>query len=57
MTDFDKMALAFTTRVRRAAEWEHAYFGAAYATRIRAAIKELKEAIEEAERNPEIADH
>jgi len=54
MTDFDNMANKFTARVRLASEWKHVYFGAAYATRIRSAIAELKSAIAEAEAHPEI---
>ena len=54
MTDFDKMAERFTARVRYAGNWRDNYFGAAYATRIKQAIQELREAIAEAERNEEI---
>jgi hypothetical protein len=53
--DFDRMASRFTAHVKRAAEWKHTYFGAAYSTRIREAILELKIAIDEAEKHPEIA--
>lgn len=56
MTDFDRMAERFTARVREAANWKHNYVGAAYATRIKAAIANLRGAIAEAERNPEIAE-
>jgi hypothetical protein len=51
---FDKMAAAFTARVRFAAAWAASYPGAAYATRIRAAIADLRTAIAEAEKSPEI---
>lgn len=52
--DFDTMTELFTTRVRHAAEWKHGYFGAAYSSRIRQAVAELKRAIEIAEAHPEI---
>lgn len=55
MNEFDQMAERFTARVREAADWEHNYVGVAYATRIKAAIANLRDAIAEAERNPEIA--
>lgn len=55
MTDFDKMADQFTMRLMRAGLWKHNYRGAVYSTRIKAAIRELKEAIAEAEQHPEIA--
>jgi hypothetical protein len=48
------MARKFTARVTTAAEWKHSYFGAAYSSRIKAAIAELREAIAEAEAHPEI---
>lgn len=51
---FDEMAQEFTARVSEAANWKHSYLGAAYATRIQAAIKNLRQAIEMAERHPEI---
>jgi hypothetical protein len=54
MTDFDRMAERFTARLREAVDWKHNYVGAAYATRIRAAIDNLRDAIAEAERHPEI---
>jgi hypothetical protein len=52
--DFDDMATRFTKRVRVAADWKQNYFGAAYATRIKQAIADLKLAIAEAEKHPEI---
>lgn len=54
MPNFDEMTVIFTARVTRAANWKHTYFGAAYSTRIKQAIAELKEAIAEAEQNEEI---
>lgn len=53
-TDFDKMAARFTNRIRANVDWKHNYFGAAYATRIRSAIKDLKDTIREAEAHHEI---
>ena len=53
--DFDAVCARFTQRVAKAANWKHAYFGAAYSTRINAAIFDLKVAIAEAERHPELA--
>ena len=47
--NFDRVCKQFTFRVERAADWRNTYFGAAYSTRMKAAIKELKEAIAEAE--------
>lgn len=52
--DFDAMTEAFTVGVRRALHWREAYFGAAYATRVKAAIADLKATIAEAEAHPEI---
>jgi hypothetical protein len=52
--NFDRVAAQFTFRVERAAAWKHSYFGAAYATRLKAAIRELREAIEEAEKCVEL---
>jgi hypothetical protein len=49
MSDFDIAAYEFTRHLQRAADWQDAYFGAAYATRIRQAIKEAREACEEME--------
>lgn len=51
---FDEMAADFTTVVRNASYWKDNYFGAAYSTRIRTAIRELKRAIAIAEAHPEI---
>lgn len=53
--DFDAMCNQFDARVHRASCWRSTYFGAAYSTRIKQAIQELKDAIAEAERHPEIA--
>lgn len=39
----------FTDRVRIALYWKNNYFGAAYSTRLKAAIKDLKAAVAEAE--------
>ena len=54
VVDFDEMTQKFTARVRMASDWKHVYFGAAYATRVRSAIADLKLAIAEAEAHPEI---
>jgi hypothetical protein len=54
MTDFDQMTARFTSACRVAELWKHNYFGAAYATRIRAAIADLKAEIAIAEAHPEI---
>ncbi len=51
---FDSMTARFTRACLRASDWKHHYFGAAYATRIRTAIAELKEEIKIAEEDPEI---
>jgi len=53
-TEFDVMMQRFTSRVRFAADWKDNYFGAAYSTRIKQAISDLKSAIAEAELNREI---
>lgn len=53
-TDFDDMAARFTHRIQANVGWRENYFGAAYATRIRSAIKDLKDTIREAEAHPEI---
>ncbi len=52
--NFDRVCSKFTFRVERAADWKNSYFGAAYSTRLKAAIEELKEAIEEAEQCVEL---
>jgi hypothetical protein len=52
--DFYSVTKNFTFRVKRAADWRNTYFGAAYSTRVKAAIKELKEAIEDAEKCVEL---
>ena len=49
---FDEMAAEFTARVREAADWEHSYVGAAHSTRIRAAIENLRFAIDKVEHHP-----
>lgn len=54
VSDFDKMAFEFTTRVRSAADWMTFYFGPDRATRIKSAIRTMRGAIEEAEKHPEI---
>lgn len=56
MTEFDAMAQQFTLRVAFAAGWRENYFGAANATRLREAIRELKSAIKDAEQHPEIGE-
>lgn len=53
-TDFDKMAHMFTIRMQAVANWKQTYFGAAYRTRIKSAIREARQAIAEAEAHPEI---
>jgi hypothetical protein len=54
MNTFDDMTDRFGAACRRAAGFRDNYFGAAYATRVRAAIADLKAAIAEAEAHPEI---
>ena len=54
MNDFDAMTERFTTGVRRALHWRDVYFGAAYSTRVRQAIADLKATIAEAEAHCEI---
>lgn len=51
---FDETCEAFTRACVQASDWKQNQFGAAYATRIRKAIAELKTAIAEAEQHPEI---
>lgn len=51
---FDRMALRFTDALYRAAVWKELFVGAAYRTRIKSAIKYLREEIAEAEKHPEI---
>lgn len=53
-SDFDAMGRYFSEELRAIAEWKHAYFGAAYSTRIRAAIAHLRQLIAEIESHPEI---
>jgi hypothetical protein len=52
--DFDAMCDLFTGHASVVANWKHSYFGAAYSTRLKAAIAEMKYAIAEAEKHPEI---
>lgn len=52
--NFDAMAARFTASLRFVADWKHNYLGAAYSTRIKAAIAFLKQEIAEIERHPEI---
>lgn len=54
MSDFDVMCDLFTSYARAVANWQQNYFGAAYSTRLRAAIADMKFAIAEAEKHPEI---
>ena len=54
MSDFDRMTEQFTRACLAAADWKHRQFGAAYATRIRAAIADLKAGIAIVEAHPEI---
>lgn len=56
LTTFDKACDDFTRACQHAAQWKHAYFGAAYATRVKAAVADLKLAIAVAETHPELAD-
>jgi hypothetical protein len=46
---FDKHAKEFTEIVMRAAAWKEVYYGAAYSTRIKQAVEDLKKAITLAE--------
>lgn len=39
---FDKTSAEFTTAIAYAADWKHNYFGAAYSTRLRQAIGDLR---------------
>ena len=55
MNEFDDMAREFTVACQKAAAWKDIYFGAAYSTRIRAAIDDLEKAIAQARQHPEIA--
>jgi hypothetical protein len=52
--DFDATCDLFTAYASTAANWKDAYLGAAYSTRIKAAIADMKFAISEAEKHPEI---
>lgn len=47
VTPFDQMAASFTADCERAANWKQNYFGAAYSTRIKAAIIELERGLME----------
>jgi hypothetical protein len=51
---FDDVTERFSLRVVRAASWKQNYFGS-HKDRLLRAIKELKEAIAEAEAHPELA--
>lgn len=55
MSDFDQMAYEFTLACFLASKWKEVYPGAAYSTRIAAAIATLEVAIERAKENPNIA--
>lgn len=46
-SDFDIAADKFTGLLMFAANWKHNYFGAAYSTRLRQAIKDVREACDE----------
>lgn len=54
MTEFDKMGEELSIRLRFAADWKNNYYGAAYATRIQAAIADVRLALAAAEAHPEI---
>lgn len=45
--DFGESADRFSRACKRAADWKHQYFGAAYSTRITQAIADLEHAIRE----------
>lgn len=49
MTRFDMMARRFDDRVLFASRWRANYYGAAHVTRLRQAIKELRETCAEIE--------
>lgn len=51
---FDKMTQAFSDAMWRAQHWRDEYSGAAYSTRIKAAIGDARAACDEAEKHPEI---
>ena len=51
---FDAMCDLFTSYARTVANWQQYYYGAAYSTRLKAAIADMKFAIAEAEKHPEI---
>lgn len=53
--DFDATCDLFTSYASTCAGWKNNYSGAAYATRLKAAIADMKFAIAEAEKHPEIA--
>lgn len=48
--NFDKRAERFSKKLRAAADWKVAFYGAAYSTRIRQAINAARAACDEAER-------
>lgn len=52
--DFDAVCDLFTSYARTVANWQLRYYGAAYSTRLKAAIADMKFAIAEAEKHPEI---
>lgn len=51
---FDDICAMFTFWTEKASTWKYAYHGAAYSTRIKAAIVDLKSAIAECEKHPEL---
>jgi hypothetical protein len=55
LAEFDDMCELFTSYAITVADWKHRYAGAAYSTRLKAAIADMKFAIAEAEKHPEIA--
>ena len=54
MTAFDTITDEFTRRIGTALNWKENYLGAAYSTRIAAAIEDLEEAIANVKVNSEI---
>lgn len=49
MTEFDVVGKQFSARLQVSANWKQAYFGAAYSTRMQAAVSEARKACEELE--------
>ncbi len=47
--EYDTACAKFTDAMRRAAEWKHAYFGAAYTTRLVSALQDARDACNELE--------